>query len=328
MRALFWAVLAAVLLYSGYWVVGRWQVETRLSDALVALSDQGWEVDYASLTTRGFPSRFDTTATDLVVGTPDGRLRYETPILQVLALSYRPNRLIAAFAPSQVVTVDGQTVAVTSEDLRASLRVGLSTALPLEEVRVAGTDVGVAPAGRPGLSMGTLSLAARRAEGQAVYRLGLEATGLRPLSDDAEGGAAALGGRVALDRVHLDATATLDAPLDRRSRAAPRLLALSLADLSASVGGASLVVTGDFAPDATGALAGEGRVALRDWRALLDALERAGFVPPERRGLVEGALGGLSRGQPDIEVPVTLADGWVSALGMRLVEAPRMPQRQ
>ena len=68
MRALFFVVAALAALYGGYWFVGERRVEGGLRQALADLAADGWEVDYASLDTTGFPSRFDTTITGLRLG--------------------------------------------------------------------------------------------------------------------------------------------------------------------------------------------------------------------------------------------------------------------
>lgn len=313
MRALVVIVTALAALYAGYWIVGQRQVETRARAALADLEARGWDVSYSSLETVGFPSRFDTTVEDVRLASPDGSLAWEAPFVTVYALSYRPNRVIAVFPEEQVVTVAGRPYRLTTERLRASAGVGLSAALPFRDATAEAEGAEVTAEGL-GLGLGRLLAAVRAAPGgTATYDLYLDAADLRPL-----------GAEAALDHVRLDAQVTLDAPLGLRAAEAPRLLALSLAEASVGRGAASLSASGDLGLDAEGFLAGEVVIAAESWRGVLDAAEAAGLLAPGARAVVERALEGLSEGEDRFEVPVTFADGVVTALGLPLLDAPRL----
>jgi hypothetical protein len=313
MRALVWIVAAVAAAYAGLWFVGERQVETRAARALADLEARGWEVDYASLNTTGFPSRLDTRVTDLRLLSPDGTLGWLLPALQVYALVYRPTHVIADLPPEQVVTVAGRDLDVTSERLRASARGGLSARLPFREAVVEGGPLAVSGEG-VNVSLGRLLLAAREGGPAAnAYDLYLDAADISPAE-----------GAPALDLLRLDAEVTLDRPLDRTLRGAPGLLGLVLRDMRLTMGDVALSASGALAPDAEGALAGELVVVAENWRGMLDLGEQAGTLDPARRALAERALEGLAEGDR-IEVPVTFANGTVSALGLPLLAAPRLP---
>lgn len=314
MRALFFVVALLAALYGGYWFVGSSQVEARAREALADLRAQGWQVDYASLDTRGFPSRFDTTVTDLALASPDGRLSWEAPFLRVFALSYRPNRVIAAWPPEQSLTLAGQRLDIAAEGLRGSAAVDLSPDLPLADARLESGPMTVASAAGWELGLDRLLAAIRPAGPEpAAYDVFLEAEGLRP---------PALGARLGLLR--LDGQVTLDAPLDRTLAAPPRLLGLSLRELRLAQGAAALAATGDLAPDERGFLAGTLTLRAENWRDLLALLESAGLLVHDQAPFLAGALEELAGGQDDIEVPVTFRDGQVEALGLVLLQAPRV----
>lgn len=314
MRTLFFVVAALAVLYGGYWSVGSSQVEERAEAALAGLRARGWAVDYASLDTTGFPARFDTTVTDLALASPDGRLGWAAPFFRVLALSYRPNRVIAVWPPEQRLTVAGQPVEIASQGLRASATVGLSRDLPLDRATIEGGLTGVSVGGGWGFGLDRLSAAVRRAEGApAAYDLSLEARGLRPAAVGAEPGL-----------LRLDLRVTLDAPLDRRLQGSPRLTGLAIREARLAQGGVALAATGELAPDARGFLSGTVLLAAEDWRGLLDLLDAAGLLVHDRAPVLEGALEELARGSDRIEVPVTFRDGRVEALGLVLLQAPRV----
>ncbi len=316
MRALVWIVAAVAAAYAGLWFVGERQVETRAARALADLEARGWEVDYASLNTTGFPSRLDTRVTDLRLASPDGTLGWALPALQVYALVYRPTHVIADLPPEQAVTVAGREFAVTSEGLRASARGGLSARLPFREAVVEGGPLTVAGEGAE-VFLGRLLLAARERDPAAhAYDLYLDVGELVPAE-----------GAPALDLVRLDAEVTLDRPIDRELQGAPAIRGIALRDLRLALGDLALSASGALAPDAEGALAGEVVIVAENWRGLLDLGERSGTLDPARRLLFERALEGLADGDR-IEVPVTFADGTVSALGLPLLAAPRLPPAQ
>ena len=314
MRALFFVVAVLAALYAGYWFVGSSQVETRAEAALAQLEARGWEVDYTDLSTDGFPSRFDTTVTDLHLASPDGRVVWDAPFLQVFALSYRPNQIISIWPPEQQVAIAGQPLTVTSEGLRASGTARLSPDLPLDHAAVESGPMTITSGQGWSASLGRLLGAIREAgPGPASYDVFLE-------TEDVASPAIP----VPLDLLRFDAQVTLDQPLDRRVAGPLRPLSLALREARLAQGDVAVTASGDLAPDAQGFLAGETTVTVANWRGLLDLLQDLGLLPFDRRALFEGAFEGLSQGEDRIEVPVTFADGKVEALGLVLLDAPRL----
>ncbi len=317
MRALFFVVAALAALYAGYWFVGSSQVETRAEAALAQLEARGWEVDYSDLSTNGFPSRFDTTLTDLRLVSPDGQIAWSAPFLQVFALSYRPNQIIAVWPPEQTLAIAGQLLGVRSDGLRASGTARLSTDLPLDHATVESGPLDLTSDRGWSASLGRLLAAIREAgPAPATYDVFLEAEDLTSPAVTA-----------ALELLRIDAQVVLDRPLDRRATVAPRPLTIALREARLAQGDVAVTASGDLAPDTQGFLAGEVVLGVENWRSLLDLLQELGLLPFDRRTLVEGAFQGLSRGEDRIEVPVTFADGKVEALGLVLLDAPRL-QRQ
>ena len=314
MRTLFFVVAVLAALYAGYWFVGSSQVETRAEAALADLAAEGWQVDYESLNTTGFPSRFDTTLTELDLASPDGSCAWEAPFVQVFALSYRPNRVIAVWPTEQRLTVAGQPLVVSAQGLRASAAFGLSGDLPLDHATVeSGLSAVEADAGW-GFGLDRLLAAIRRAGPKPnSYDIYLEANGLRP---------AAVSANIGLLR--LDTQVTLEAPLDRRLQDAPQLVALRIKEARLAQGDVALTATGELAPDAQGFLAGTVTLRAENWRGLLDLLAAAGVLVYDQAPLVASALEQLAGGRETIEVPVTFRDGQVEALGVVLLQAPQV----
>ncbi|MBP1805735.1 DUF2125 domain-containing protein [Rubellimicrobium aerolatum] len=319
MRVLFFVVAGLAALYAGYWFVGSSQVEAGARAALAGMEARGWEVEYADLSTTGFPSRFDTTVTELRATSPDGVVRWAAPFVQVFALSYRPNQVIVVGPPEQTVTVAGQDLGVTADGLRASATVGWSTALPLDHAAVESGPLAVVSDGGWSLSLDRLLGAVRMAgPGANSYDLFLEGTGIVPA------GLPERFGSLGLDQLRFDGQVVLDAPIDRRLAVPPRATALTVRSLRIAQGDVALGGTGELAPDAQGFLAGRITLTVENWRGLLDRLEAAGLLPFARGSLVERGLEQASRGGANLELPVTLAEGQVRALGVTLFDAPRV----
>ncbi|WP_210527057.1 DUF2125 domain-containing protein [Rubellimicrobium arenae] len=314
MRVLFFVVAVLAALYGGYWFVGSSQVESRARAALAQLEERGWDVAYSDLSTEGFPSRFDTTVTDLHLATPGDRVTWDAPFVQLLALSYRPNQVIAIWPPEQRLSVLGQPLDVTSDGLRASATVGWSTDLPLDHAVVESGPLNVTSGPGWNLSLDRV-LAAIRTAGPAAnsYDIYLEGQGLRS--------AAMAGG---LEQIRLDTQAEFAAPLDRRLEGPPQLRRLTIRDIRLAQGGIALSGSGGLAPDDQGFAAGEVTLAVENWRGLLDVLDQAGLLPLAQRAFLLALFEQLAQGRTDVSVPLTFADGRVEVLGVALLEAPRL----
>ena len=136
LRTLTILVAIAAALYGGYWWLGRGQAEAALTEASEALAARGWTLAWDDLATRGFPSRFDTTLTEPRLASPDGRIAWSGPLLQLLALSYRPTQVIAVLPQQQSLTLGGETFEVETEDMRGSATVRAAASLPLVDATV------------------------------------------------------------------------------------------------------------------------------------------------------------------------------------------------
>ncbi|NHX27718.1 DUF2125 domain-containing protein, partial [Escherichia coli] len=120
MRKLIVLAIIGALLWGGYWVVAKQGLETALDQGTAAARADGWVVDYAERGLRGFPNRLDTSFTDLTIAPPSGTVSWRAPFFQVLALSYRPNHLIAVWPQEQTLRTPSGLFTLNSDDMRAS----------------------------------------------------------------------------------------------------------------------------------------------------------------------------------------------------------------
>lgn len=316
-----WLTAAVILLaaiWAGWWFVAANLAGRGVGQLVDDLREQGWRVDYADISTRGFPSRIDMTATDLSLAGPRGTVTWESDWLQVFALSYRPNKIILAWPAEQHIILPGQTLTLGTQALMASATVGIATDVPLQQ--------GVVQSGLLTLSsdagwrMGAARLLAALRETPAPA-----GDGPQPGSYDlyAELSELTLPGAMATP----DATATLTAEatlrLDRpiSTGAAPLVEEITFKDIRADWGAASFTLSGSLTPDSAGYAEGTIVIGLRNWPALLDTAVQIGLIRPEDAGAWQRGLTLASRGDNSLDAPI-VASGGVLLLGGLIPAGP------
>jgi hypothetical protein len=314
MRFLIGLVTVLALLYGGYWFVGSRAVERGAAAAVVQMQADGWDVTHDGISTIGFPSRFDTTVTSPRLVDPTSGIGWEAPWLQVFALSYLPNEVIALFPDEQTVILPTVRIAVTSQDLRASGQVGLSTAMAFDNVTVESGPMTLA--GDSGWQAGFARalLAMRQAtSGPADYDLWLEAT-------DITLPATMPGLPVAMPVLRLDGAVTMSQRIDRHMQPGARVEAVTLRDMVIDFGTTGLSATGGLTLDPAGIPEGVVTLTVRDWRAALAIAVASSAVPPGIAGLAERAGALLAGGGTDLTAPLAFTAGQ-----MRLGPVPLGP---
>lgn len=326
MRVLFWLTGLLAVLYAGYWVVGSRAVLNGATEVLTELQANG-RADYAGITIEGFPSRFDLTIEAPKYESADGQIAWQAPFLQLLALSYRPNNVIAVWPNEQTVRLGADTLALQSQDLRASVTVKADLDLALDHAEVEGHGLVLTS------SIGWQALAekmvvASRQAGDAGtgHELAVVITGLAPGNEFRGQIDPARRQPAVADEARLNLIATFDRPLDRQALAQPpRILALEAIDLSLRWGEIAASATGDLAIDPAGNPTGRLALSLKNWRDLLALLTDAGVLPPDQAATVESALAGAAK--PDdpttVALPLTFRDGVIWMGFIPLAMAPR-----
>lgn len=328
MRRLTILVLIIGGLYSGYWFVGANAVETGAIDAVDNARAQGWTIDYAALDTRGFPSRFDTTVDTLTVIPPDGLWSWAAPFMQVFALSYQPNRVIAAFPETQRVRLGDQMLNINADGLRASAGVKANADLSFD---AATAEVGAAEiVSDLGWTIGLeRALVAMRADPEqpSSYDIYLDADQL------------ALPGEViaqidpndvlaeAITRIVFDSAIGLDKPLDRHAFAGsgpePVVQKLILNRFDIAWGDVALGATGTLDIDPAGVPDGRITFQTEEWREIIDLLVNAGAVDPGIAPTIGNVAQAMAQESGTLELPVTFQNGFMSLGPLPLGPAPR-----
>jgi len=315
MRILLALAILASLGWGGYWFVGARALDQAVGATLrgnAALSATEHRV-------RGFPNRFDLTVTEPRITAPGAT--WQAPFVQIFALSYRPNHLIAVFPNDQGFSLAGIAGTLGTADLRASLVMRPETALPLDRTALVAEQPALDFAGM--VQRADVLRFASRALAPERHELALEAEVL--FLDPALWALVDPSGQFPrrIDALRLQGEVELSAPLDRNllEGASPQLADLVLTGLSASWEGVDIAITGQVRADPAGRATGDVVVAITGWPALLAQLRASGIeVPPM---LAAGLSAMADPATPErVEVPLRLRAGLVQLGAFSLLELP------
>ena len=305
MKRLLILILAAAALWSGYWLFGASGVRASFTAWFEERRSAGWVADTANLEVRGFPNRFDTTFTDIMLADPSTGWAWEAPFFQLLALSYKPNHVIAIWPNRQRIATPLGHYGVTNADMQASVVLWPGMDLALDRIRLVADTVQIAGSGDNATSASAVRIAAERlgADGQAAtsapdqgetrYRIAVSAEGFAP--DSKLRARIDPTGRLprTLDALRADVTLGFDRPWNRSAlemaRPQPALIALRLAE--ARWGELELKAAGNLEVDAQGEATGRITVKAQNWREILRMARASGELPG---GLAETLEQGLS----------------------------------
>lgn len=323
MRRLTFLILIIAAVYSGYWFVGANTVRNGAQSAIEDARQSGWDIAYGDLQTIGFPSRFDTTANDLVVTPPDGLWSWKVPFLQVFALSYQPNNVIAAFPPQQSLRIGDETLDIEAADLRGSARVRANTDLSFQTatLEVGATTISSDLGWTIGLQRALFALRATPDMTNA-YDVYLEADELVLPADLIRGIDPANQLTDTVQRVVVDSVITFDQPLNRHSKD-PLAQSMTLRNASVVWGAIALNAEGVLEIDDVGVP--EGRITFKtgQWRDIIDLLVRTGAIDSGIAPTITNVANAMAQGDT-LELPVSFQNGFMSIGPLPLGPAPRL----
>ncbi|RBI72692.1 DUF2125 domain-containing protein [Roseovarius sp. TE539] len=329
MRLLLTGILLAAAAWSGYWFWGAATTRGAMEDWFQARRGDGWVAAYDNLAVRGFPNRFDISFSNLSLADPDTGLAWDAPFFQVLALSYRPNHVIAVWPDNQKLATPFRKYGIQNDDMRASFVFRPGVRLEVERGTLTTNNLRINPGSKYEESViSDLTLAAEHApaDASATYRLGLSADGFAPPQD--------LRDRIAvrdlpetLNALSADLTVRFDKPWDRRAieeaRPQPRHLFLRLAE--ARWGHLELQAAGELDVGSDGIPEGTITIKARNWPEIMKLARSSRALPEAMLGPLERGLSLLSRmsGNPrTLDIPLRFSGGDVSIGPIPVMAAP------
>ncbi|MBU2982992.1 DUF2125 domain-containing protein [Lentibacter algarum] len=324
MKKLLVVILTLSALWFGYWFVGSSAVKTGFEAWFEDRRAEGWQAEYSGLSLRGFPNRFDTTLTEPALADPHTGFAWQAPFLQIFALSYKPNHIIAAFADSQTISTPHQRYSIESTGMRTSMVMQPNTDLAFDRANLVSEAFSVMPDGGKASHVDGLQAALKLVEG-ADYRLALNIDGLKPaLPAEITGNLPA-----ALSALRADATLGFSKPWDisalEDGRPQPRTIKLHLAE--AKWGELELEAAGTLEVDRAGTPTGTITIKARNWREII-ALASAMEVAPQallnqiEQGL--SLLAQLNGNASTLDIPLGFSGGLIKLGPLPLGPAPRV----
>lgn len=298
MRFVLGIVVAGLVLWTGLWFLASHRIEGGMEDFMAARQAEGLVSDPGRIRLGGYPYRFDLSLTDTEFAAPDGGLTWRMPSLDVAALAYRPNHLIATLDGEQVIRRGEETIRVDSARLQASLRTRLAAGLPLDRLTAEAEALVLASDAGWGLAVREALAASRRSTepgaGLFAHDISLAVEGIVP--DAALRARIDPAGRLPpeIDSLRLNALVGLDREIDRALFAPdaplPEIRGIVLRDAGLVWGEADLRLSGALDFDAAGLAHGDLRLTLTGWQSLLDLALSLGIVPEGQARNVERAL--------------------------------------
>jgi hypothetical protein len=301
-----------------------------VTDWLEARADEGWYVNYGSVDVTGFPTHFRTGFDTLELADPDTGWLWTMPVLTLESRTLRPGHIRAIWPAEQGLAspVERLTIEAATMTSELDLQPSAGFALDASETILHGVTVSSDAGWRMTLPEGRLSMI--RQDGQdAVYDVTFAARNLAPpdpVRAQLDPGGILPGTIETLDysaEMRFDRRWDIRAIEERR----PQITRLDLGELNAVWGGLILRAAGDVDVDAAGIP--EGAIAIRaeNWREMVAMTVRAGLLPEQMQGTVEGLLGvvaGLSGDPGVIDADLRFSNGRVFLGPLPVGPAPRL----
>ncbi|MEP0563641.1 MAG: DUF2125 domain-containing protein, partial [Paracoccaceae bacterium] len=129
-------ILSFFCLWMVWWAFGQFGYQKGVEAWIEDRRGEGWVADVGELETVGFPSRFDTTLTDVQLADPATGVAWTAPFVQFLSLAYKPHQVIAVLPQEHSFSTPLQTLTIAHSEAKASLFLKPSTSLGLDRARL------------------------------------------------------------------------------------------------------------------------------------------------------------------------------------------------
>lgn len=331
MKRLTVLIALAAMAWSGFWLAGYWGLSKGIPAWFEARQNDGWVAEYDDLSLRGFPSRLDSTLTNVTLADPDTSVAWDAPFFQIFALTYRPHHVIAVWPNTQTISTPTEKLTVNTTDMRASLIFEPGTDLTLARSNLAIDGLAISSSQGWELLANAVNIAMHRQDDNpARYRLAFQADEFAPtpvLNLPAD-----LDLPRSFSSFQADLTAEFSRPWDRsaieQDRPQPVALDLTLAEVI--WGDLELNAAGAVTIDRFGVPTGEITIRAVNWRDILQVARQSEQVPASVVDTVEQALGfiaGLSGNADTLDIPLTFKRGATHLGPLPIGPAPKIVLR-
>jgi|LGOV01.1.fsa_nt_gb hypothetical protein len=333
MRAIVTLTFVLAFAWSGWWFIGTAAQKTAIETWMEQRREAGWVAEVEDFKVTGFPNRFDSVFTDLTLSNPHAGWTWEAPHFQLLALSYKPNHIIAVWPGSHTYATRNDEIAITSSQFRGSLIFKPDTALSLDRMQLEIADLSLTGAtdwhssaneasiaffahSAPDMPPNSYDLYIKALEFSppAFWRNTVDQSGTLPDT---------------IPEAIFDASISYDNPWDRFAieQTNPRMTAIKIRDLRFLWGDLHLNGAGDIEVTQTGYIEGTFTLQAKKWRELLDVIIAAQLLTSEfGKSLDRGIsfVATLAGNPEDLEITLRFADELTYIGSVPIGPAPRV----
>ena len=327
-RILIIVVVALSLIWSGYWFLGGRAHRGMVVEQLERAAANGWKITHSGVELNGFPNRFDTTIAGLRMESPTGEFIWETPSLQLLTLSYRPNHLIAVLPDKQSFLILGNSVDLTSQGMNASIVVSDPDNLNIERFVFESSNAELESSTGWKAVFDNILFAVRRSDRDpamvdAAIRLGSRETRSSNIeADDAED---LINPTTVTGEASLQASRELGLNMCKDGHAEIRRIDVS--ELKLSRKQSELGVAGSLAFDSNGVPDGQLDITITNGQPLIQEAVEAGLIDANvasNIGAVLSLLALTSADPASATAPISINSGRAGFSGIGLYDIPRI----
>ena len=217
-RVLILGVIALIVAWSGYWLVGSNSHKKSVVELLESLEQQDWVVEYSTIGVRGFPNRFDIRIENVNLSHPSGEISWHSPWIDILMLSYNFNHAIIVLPPPQAISIGNRQLSLPAQKVKASIEVSSTDSFALEQLIVELTQNEAIADGSISETGGYTILAVRaHPEAANTYDISLHTKGRTVVGPQSPAASVLENLAALIPFASVDATAELADPVDRSS---------------------------------------------------------------------------------------------------------------
>ena len=336
MRFLLSVTFLGAAIWAGYWYLGSNGAEIAIQQWFDQRRAAGWTAEFSDMNLIGFPSRFDTTFTNISLADPVSDYAWDAPFFQLLSLSYRPNHVIAVWPEKQQIKTPAGSYQIQSTKTRASLIADIKPTLPLNRLTFTSEAINIQSENGKygGISARNLALAAERKPitAQPNYRLGLSVEAVQLLSDWRANLNTPVDLPDTLSMATADITVRLNAipELNAQTITPLQLEEIDLDLIHVQWGDMDIHASGKLNIDINGTLNGGITFKAQNWQQLLTLLQATGGITTEQSETATRILmlAAQQDQNPDtLDIPLHISNGQIYLGPVAIATVPQLPLR-
>lgn len=323
-------LVVLAVLWSAWWWGAGYMTRNAVSQWFATQAEQGWQAEFSSISTTGYPVWHRTRITYPTLADPQTGVAWRADWLGLESRAAQPGKQLLRFPETaQRLSYFDQSLELTANSMQARLHVDPKAQLQMSDLGLGTMAWQLAGGAGPIASGDGIALTMTQGAVAEVYDINAEVENLTI----AQSARSLI--RIpdalpdAVEALRLDMTVQFTRPWDltalSENRPQPTAIKLSLAE--ARWGQLELLAAGQVDVDAQGIPTGTLTVKADNWRDMLGLAASSGALPRDLVGPVETTLRTLARlgGNPNaLDLRLTFRNGRVSAGLIPLGPAPRI----